>query len=161
MHAAAQLPMPGYEEQTDQWQELEVPLPAYPRPENLLAIPIGGGSPHQFFVDSKSVVVGKDGVTRYTVVMKTSGGATNVSYEGIRCQTRERKIYAIGRSDGTWTQTRSAPWKRVLLQDRLPYSYTLFNQFFCNERTQPTSARRALDALKLGRGLAPGSAVDD
>jgi hypothetical protein len=150
-----------FEDDAKSWREVEVQIPAYPRPENLLAVPLGGGSPHRFFVDAPSVALGPDGVTRYTVVTKTEGGATNVSYEGLRCETREHKVYAYAHADGKWVRVRNAEWKRVVLNDRVPYPHTLFNQFFCNERTRPTPARVALDALKRGIGLAPGAAIDD
>jgi hypothetical protein len=150
-----------FENEAKPWQELQTEIPPYPNPANLLRIPTGTATPHQFFIDSASVSVGEDGVTRYTVVTRAAGGATNVTYEGLRCETRERKVYAFGHPNGTWVRARNAQWQRVVLRDLTPYSHTLYTQFFCNERTRPTPPRIALDALRQGRGLNPGAGSDD
>jgi hypothetical protein len=78
----------------------------------------------------------------------------------MRCETRERKLYALGHADGTWVRARNTDWQRVVLRDLTPYHYTLYTQYFCNERTRPTQVRIAIDALKQGRGLAPGSTTE-
>ncbi|HTE13838.1 MAG TPA: CNP1-like family protein, partial [Burkholderiales bacterium] len=65
------------------WEELQAKLPSYPKPENLLKFDIGSNTANSYFVDAASVSVGEDGVVRYTLVIKTGGGATNVSFEGI------------------------------------------------------------------------------
>jgi hypothetical protein len=150
-----------FENDSKAWNEIQAEIPAYPKPQNLLRIPTGSATPHQFFIDAPSVTLGKDGVTRYSVVTKSAGGATNVSYDGLRCETREHKVYALGHADGTWVRARNAQWQRVVLRDLAPYTHTLFNQFFCNERTRPTAVRIALDALRQGRGLNPGAGTDD
>lgn len=150
-----------YENEAKTWKEIEAQLPPAPRPENLVRIPTGTATSHQFFIDSRSMALGEDGVMRYTVVTRAGGGATNVTFEGMRCETRERKIYAIGHADGTWVRARNAEWQRVLLRDLTPYSHTLYTQFFCPERTRPTSVRVALDALRNGRGLNAGAYTDD
>ena len=149
-----------FENDTKAWREIVAQIPAYPKPENLVRIPTGTATSHQFFVDAGSLALGEDGVMRYTVVTKTAGGATNVTFEGIRCETRERKVYALGHSDGSWARSRNAEWQRILLRDLTPYSHTLYHQFFCNERTRPTPVRIALDALRQGRGLNPGALTD-
>jgi hypothetical protein len=156
------LPMPSgnfeadFENDTKTWKEIQAQLPAYPKPDALVRIPTGTATSHQFFIDSRSLSLGEDGVMRYTVVTKTSGGATNVSFEGIRCETRERKLYALGHSDGSWVRARDTGWQRVVLRDLTPYHHTLYHDYFCSERTRPTSARIALDALRRGRALDAG-----
>jgi hypothetical protein len=150
-----------FESDTKSWQEVQAQIPAYPKPENLLRVPTGTATSHAFFVDASSLALGEDGVMRYTVVARAGGGATNVTFEGIRCETRERKVYALGHADGTWARARNAEWQRIVLRDLTPYPHTLYHQFFCNERTRPNSARVALDALRRGRGLNPGAGTDD
>jgi hypothetical protein len=150
-----------FENDAKSWQEIETQIPAYPKPENLVRVPTGTATSHQFFVDAASLALGEDGVMRYTVLTKAAGGATNVTFEGMRCETRERKIYAFGHPDGKWVRARNAEWQRVVLRDLTPYSHTLYNQFFCNERTRPTPAKVALDALRQGRGLNPGATIDE
>jgi hypothetical protein len=149
-----------FESDGKSWKEITAQIPPYPKGGSLLAVPTGTATSHQFYVDATSLALGEDGVMRYTVVTKTAGGATNVTFEGIRCETRERKVYAVGRPDGSWVRARDAQWQRIVLRDLTPYSHTLYHQFFCTERTRPTPVRIALDALRRGRGLNPGSTID-
>ena len=167
LHACASrdAPLTGfeadYESDTKAWREIEAQIPAYPQSANLIAVPTGTATSHQFLVDASSVALGEDGVMRYTVVTRAAGGATNVTFEGIRCETRERKVYALGRTGGSWVRARDAQWQRIVLRDLTPYTHTLYHQFFCNERTRPTPVRIALDALRQGRGLNPGATLDE
>ena len=150
-----------FDDEKKGWKEIQAQIPAFPKPESLVRVPTGTATSHQFFVDTRSLTLGEDGVMRYTVVAKTAGGATNVTFEGIRCDTRERKLYAIGRSDGTWVRARDTQWQRVVLRDLTPHHHTLYHQFFCPERTQPTPVKIAIDALRRGRGLNPGALIDE
>ena len=78
-------------------------LPAYPKPENLVRFD-ADASAYQIYVDATTITVGDDEVVRYVLVLKTAGGASNVSYEGLRCTARDRTTYAFGRNDGTWVR---------------------------------------------------------
>ena len=149
-----------FDEGKKTWQEIQAQIPAFPKPDALVRVPTETATPHQFFVDTRSITLGEDEVMRFTVVAKTAGGATNVTYEGMRCETQQRKLYAIGRSDGTWVRARDTQWHKVLLRDLTPHHHALYHQFFCNERTRPTAVRIAIDALKRGEGLNPGSRTD-
>ena len=95
------------------WVEQLTQLPAYPDEKNLMAFDAGAVSGNKYFVDTTSIKIGEDGVIRFSLVIKSSAGALNVSYEGIRCATRERKVYALGRNDKTWTQPRVSEWQKL------------------------------------------------
>lgn len=142
-----------FDEEKKGWQELQAQLPPHPKPENLARVKTGSASGHQFFVDTASITLGEDGVTRYTAVIKTSGGATNIFFEGMRCETREEKVYAVGRSDGRWARARDATWRRVVLRDLVPYRHTLYHDFFCPNGVKPTPPSQARDALRRGYGF--------
>jgi len=98
---------------TKRWQEKAVDLPAAPLPENLLPLYVSAATDNDFFVDVVSLTVGPDGVVRYVLVIQSAGGARNVSFEGLRCETRERRVYALGRLDGTWSRSRNESWQRI------------------------------------------------
>ena len=142
-----------YEDEFDgekPWVELQTQLPAYPKPENLLAFDIGPTSKHHYSVDALSITVGQDGVVRYSLVVKSSAGAMNVSYEGIRCDTGERKLYAFGRSDNTWSKARVSKWEAL---ERVAQHYPqreLARYFFCPERSIVKTSEEAVKALKAG-----------
>ena len=144
-----------YDDETKEWKEIEAQLPGYPDTKNLVEVQSGGATPHRFFVDANSLGVGADGVVRYTAVMRAAGGAVNVSYEGMRCETRELKVYAFARRDGTWMRARKPEWKRILLRDLTPHHFVLYRQYLCPQPALPTPPKIALDALRRGVGLVP------
>lgn len=132
------------------WSEMQAQLPAYPTDANLISLDVGSVSTHRFFVDAKSVSADKDGVVRYTLVIKTSGGATNVSFEGIRCETREQKYYAIGRADGSWTRARDPQWRYIEFRQVNAHHITLYGEFACNGKFVRGTAEQIVRALRRG-----------
>jgi hypothetical protein len=132
------------------WEELQTQIPAYPKQENLLKFYAGAASPHSYFVDSASLSVGDDGVVRYTLLIRTSGGATNVSFEGIRCEGRELKIYAFGRTNGEWSRARDSQWKRIEARDVNDYHRLLHGDYFCPSKKHAAPLPQILNTLKHG-----------
>jgi len=138
-----------FDEGKKAWKEIEAQMPPYPKSENLILFETAPAG-HQFFIDAPSVSVGDDGVVRYTLLVKTAGGAVNVSFEGIRCETREQKYYAIGRPDGTWSKARDPVWKRIEIRQFNRHHQLLYADYFCEGKVTVANARKALDALKYG-----------
>lgn len=101
------------EDETKAWEEIAIQLPPAPLEANLLPFDAGATTTQRFAVDEKSLSVGADGVVRFTLVALSTGGAKNVSYEGIRCASREQKIYALGHPDGSWSRSRRDQWQRI------------------------------------------------
>lgn len=132
------------------WVELEAQLPSYPKEENLLPFFVSATTDNKFFVDGASISIGEDGVVRYVLVAKSPGGAVNVSFEGIRCSSRERKFYAFGRSDGNWSKARYAKWEPIRYQDRNRQHHMLYDDFFCPRGIMVRDAEEAVFALKRG-----------
>ena len=114
-----------------QWREIEAALPAYPKAENLVPFSGGPASTHQFLVDAPSLSVGADGVVRYTLVIKTGGGAMNVTHEGIRCDERQQKTYAIGQPGGSWTRARDPQWRYIEYRTFNNHYRVLHNEYLC------------------------------
>ena len=132
------------------WVELQTQLPAYPKPENLLAFDVGPTAEHRYSIDAPSITVGLDGVVRYSLVIKSSAGAMNVSYEGIRCVTGERKLYAFGRSDNTWSKARVSKWESLENVAQHYPQRELARYFFCPDRGIVKDPQEAISALKAG-----------
>lgn len=150
--AAAQL-FGGRDNDPDEpkkWVELEVKLPAYPGEEKLLQFVGAAAVPHRFFLDPDSLSVGGDGVVRYAMVVKAGGGASNTSYEGIRCDVRQYKIYAVGRRDGNWTTARDPQWRDIDFRDANRPHNVLYHGILCEGRTPVKSARNAVNNLRYG-----------
>lgn len=132
------------------WQEIEVKLPAAPKPENLLPLYVSAATSNQFFVDGSSLSVGTDGVVRYVLVVRSASGVGNVSFEGMRCETRERRIYASGRQDGTWSKARNNEWVRIQDAYANRHHAVLFLEYFCPFGNIVLDAGEARQALQQG-----------
>lgn len=129
------------------WSEVEHQLPPAPNAANLISIDVGAMTGNQFFVDEQSVSYGSDEVIRYTLVVASPSGARNVSFEGMRCATAERRLYAFGRADGTWSKARSNAWVRIQENNLNRHHAALFRDYFCtpgNSVMDTSSARRVL-----------------
>ncbi len=147
-----------FDREVTPWAELQQQLPAYPLDANLIPLDVGSATPHRFFVDGKSISTGTDGIVRYSLVIKAAGGASNVSFEGIRCETREQKYYAIGRNDRTWARARNPEWRYIEFQHVNAQHLTLHRTYFCRGKYMVESAEQIVQALR--RGPPPGPTVD-
>ena len=114
------------------WKEATVQLPPYPKDADLIDFQITGGvTPTRFYVDGSSLSVEPDKVIRFVLVIRTRGGATTVSFSGLRCTTGEWKDYASGRSDRTWAVDDNAKWRPIRFVDYNNYQETLMKDYFC------------------------------
>ncbi len=133
-----------FEENGKAWKEIQAQMPAPPKPENLIDIKLDSSTRNKLFIDAASLSSGEDGVVRYTAIIRTPSGAENVTFEGMRCETGERKLYAFGRASGDWSRNRYAKWE--LIQARLAGGYhrELFFHYLClvgENRDLPTLLR--------------------
>ncbi|MDR3214621.1 MAG: CNP1-like family protein [Azoarcus sp.] len=98
------------------WQEAAHTLPARPDERNLLAFRVGSQPEGRFFVDPESISRGEDDVIRYVLVMRGSGGASTVTFEGVRCGVRARRLYASLERDGGWRAMKNSAWRDLPVQ---------------------------------------------
>jgi len=144
----------GFEEaEAKNWEELEVPPPPAPKAENLQPFYVGPTATQTFAIDTKSLAIGKDGVIRYTLVAVSQGGAKNVSYEGIRCATFEKKIYALGREDGSWAPSRRNQWEGIVRSKVNRQHAALAQDYFCSNLTIVGNEKEMLERMKYRRTL--------
>ncbi len=141
---------PEEEEFGRKWAEGAIEIPAPPQPENLIAFYVSAATDNRFFIDATTVTVSPDGVVRYVLVIETASGARSVSFEGMRCEARERRIYASGRPDGSWSRSRNAEWRQIRDAGSNRYHMALFAEYFCPEGVIVRSADEARDALRRG-----------
>ncbi len=136
--------------ESKQWQENEVQLPAAPKDETLQAFYVSAASDNQFLIDLATLIVGQDGVIRYVLLVLTPEGGRNVTFEGIRCETRAHRIYASGRRDGSWSRSRNNTWSRIQEAYANRQHAALFVDYFCPGGTIVQDAAEAKDALRRG-----------
>jgi len=141
------------------WQEEETVLPAFPQDANLREFYVSELTRHRFFIDASTLVIGKDGVVRYVLVIRTQGGATNISLEGMRCETREFKIYATGQRDGNWTRSRRDEWRPIENKPANRHHAALSRDLFCPNGVAIRSPDEGRNALRLGRHPDAASSV--
>jgi len=132
------------------WKEQLTQLPAYPEVGNLITFDAGPISDYQHAVDAISISIGHDGVIRFTLVSRSSAGAMNTSFEGIRCATSERKLYAIGRDDKTWSEPRTSEWQPLNFVRQFYAQRELAKNIFCPNEQIVSSPEKAINALKKG-----------
>lgn len=135
------------------WTELSLQLPAAPQQSDLLPVDIGPTTSFRFAVDASSLSVGGDGVVRYTLVSTSPNGARNITYEGIRCQTAEQKLYAIGHADGKWSRSRNDSWKRIDATGTNPSQAALFTDFYCDVGQVKGDVKAITERLRSGRKI--------
>lgn len=149
--AAAEIRFRNWEDPDEpKWQEQAAPLPAFPKDEDLLEFYVSATTANRFFLDGATLSPGADGVVRYTLVVRTAGGATNVSHEGLRCQTLEYRLYATGRRDGTWVAARNSQWKDVSNAMTNRQQAALSRDYLCPSRIPIVTADEGRDALRRG-----------
>lgn len=132
------------------WVEQLSQLPSYPDAKNLIAFDAGSITGYQHFIDANSISIGQDGVIRFTLVTQSSAGAMNISYEGIRCATNERKLYAIGRDDKTWSEPRLSEWQQIDFVRQFNAQRELSKNLFCPHKQIVSSPEEAIRVLKKG-----------
>lgn len=148
-HAVAQGGL--FSEPDSNWREGDYVLPPAPAEASLKSFFVSAASPNKFYVDERSLSVGEDGVVRYVLVVRTPGGAENVSFEGIRCASGERRIYAMGRSDGSWVAARRSEWEPISDNAYNRPRAALAFDHFCDGPAPPRNTDEAIRLLQRSR----------
>lgn len=146
-----------FDDEEKPWQEIAVQLPPTPQDANLAEFYLSPNATMKAFVDLKSVSVGTDNVVRYTVVTKAEGGAVNVIYEGMRCETWEKKSYAFGHPDGKWSRSRNDKWQQIKDRGGNRIDGALFRDYFCEGKiiADNGNASRIIDRLRRQMPIDP------
>ncbi|HEY8607263.1 MAG TPA: CNP1-like family protein [Noviherbaspirillum sp.] len=142
-----------FDDEEKPWQEIAVQLPQAPQQQNLAPLFVSAVATQKFEVDTSSITVGEDGVIRYVLVATSEGGARNVSFEGIRCATYERKLYAFGQPDGSWSRSRRDKWELITGNAVNRQHAALAKEYFCDLKTIAGNARDMADRLRYQRPL--------
>ena len=138
------------DEDTGPWQEKAITLPSMPASGALQSFYVSAATSNTFFVDTASLTVDEDGVVRYILVVETAGGARNTTYEGIRCESREKRIYATGRHNGEWTKSRNDSWEKIRDIPPNRQHAALFLDHFCPGGIIARNREIVLDSLRRG-----------
>ncbi len=155
--AQSTLPLPGYGE--NEWKEMGITPPAYPAAAGLIKFPTSWTT-SEVLIDAASLTIGSDNVVRYTLVIKTAGGAENVTYEGLRCETGQLRVYAFGRPDRTWTPARVSDWKPIQDTRINRHHFEFWRDVFCDGRVTEPRAEILKHVQRGGRERAQATPAD-
>jgi hypothetical protein len=125
-----------------------VVLPAYPERRELIEFAVDAAGGFRFFIDPASLSVGSDGEVRYVLVARSAEGGENVSFEGMRCNSAELRLYAFGRG-GAWTGM-PGEWRSMRERGAQRWHTTLFREFFCPQKDPIRNVREGIQALREG-----------
>jgi len=130
------------------WEEAEVKIPTAPPSKDLKPFYVSGTTQLNFALDAPSIVFGKDEVIRYVVVITTPSGAQQVSYEGIRCEKYEWRLYATLQKDGGWHKSANSRWQVIRNTGYNSYHAALVRDAFCDNAIPRRSAKEIIPLLK-------------
>jgi hypothetical protein len=147
----------SYIDQDEPWKEASVKIPPLPEDDDLLEVDVDRlNRAFTLYLDSRHLAVGKDGITRYWMVIRSSRGASNVTYEGLSCVNEAYKVYAYasgGRKAG-FRRVQEAEWKRI--DPNIDPHFDLMD-YLCDYVT----ARRPEDVVQMLRYNMPTGEDDD
>jgi hypothetical protein len=100
----------------------------------------------KFTIDTSSILIGNDGVTRYVVVITNPSGEQQAQYEGIRCDSFQWRLYG-NLENGAWRENPLSSWRGIQSQVPNRYQAALAQGAFCDFTTQIKSSRAILQSL--------------
>lgn len=130
------------------WEETEVKIPTAPPSKDLKPFYVSAITQLKFALDAPSIAFGKDEVIRYVVVITSNSGAQQVSYEGIRCEKYEWRLYATMQKDGGWHKTANSRWQVIRNTGYNSYHAALVRDAFCDNGIPRRSAKEIIPLLK-------------
>jgi len=100
----------------------------------------------KFAVDTDSILIGADGVTRYIVVLTNPSGGQQIQYEGIRCDSFQWRLYGTFENEA-WRENPLSTWRDI--QSKIPnrYQAALAQGAFCNLNIQEKNIGTIIKAL--------------
>lgn len=128
--------------------EEQLPLPPYPKSENLVEFYVSPVADFKYYVDASTLnVAPKQRVVRYAMVARSPSGVDNVTYEAIRCPG-EYRVLAVGQG-GKWAG-RPGEWRSITRGTSLSWQYALARNYFCPHRDSIQTRDEGIYALQHG-----------
>lgn len=138
-HATAQL-----RDEDPDWRESAVPPPPEFDAARLIQLDMPRHMSVKLGVDPATLRITSDGIVRYVMVAQSPSGTVNATYEGIRCQTAEVKVYARYTSSKVWNLISNPEWKPLRDNQPSPHALAFARQGACDGRSAVTSTPQAI-----------------
>ena len=117
-----------------------------PKQSSLVSFYVSQHTIFKFAIDTDSILIGPDGVTRYVVVMTNPSGGTQTQYEGIRCDTFQWRLYGT-LENGVWRENPLTSWKAIQGNVANRYQAALAQGALCNFNSQEKEMKTILQSL--------------
>ncbi len=132
----------------EKWKESEIAIPPYPKDQDLIAVPLPVTDTLKIYIDRASLSRGADRVARFSLVVESPSGARNVFFDGLRCETREYKTYAIGIPERVFTPVKEATWRRIPQPAMNAFRYHLYRHYICDAHASARSPKELVRVLE-------------
>ena len=134
------------------WQESAVTPPVNFSTEALQPFEVSQRAELSYGIDPKTLAVGEDGVVRYVMVARSSSGALNVLFQGVRCATAEVKTYGRWNNNASsWNINSKEEWQPLSFSGFARPAMMLARAGICDGRTINGSPQKILYTIKHGR----------
>ena len=100
----------------------------------------------KFAVDTNSILIGSDGITRYIVVITNPSGGQQSQYEGIRCDSFQWRLYGTF-DNNKWNENPLGSWAAIKSNIPNRYLASLAQGAFCNLASQEKNINTVLKSL--------------
>ena len=130
----------------EKWKETKVAIPAFPQDADLLSVVLPPTDTLKIYMDRKSISRAADRVARFTLVVESPSGARSVFYEGMRCETRQYKIYAVGTPEKNFVTLKDSAWQTIPRSEINAFRDYLNRQYVCDSHK---SARAPDELLRM------------
>lgn len=144
--------MHPYVPDPEPWKEVEVPAPAHWSVERAVEFQLGAQGTLRYAIDPQTVSIGEDGVARYVFIARSTSGAVNAFFEGVRCQTAEVKVYARWDPDARrWRDSGGEPWQALDVRGATRRAMQMARGGVCDGKSPNRSPSQIVNALRNGR----------
>lgn len=118
-----------------------------PNAKTLLPFYVSQTTIFKFAIDTQSIQIGNDGVTRYIVQITSPSGSKQTQYEGIRCDSYQARLYGTYEANATWRENPLGGWSGI--KDNIPnrYQAALAQGAICNFASQEKDLNTVLKSL--------------
>lgn len=132
------------------WIEAEIPPPPAYSTQKLIKVEGPAASSLKFGVDPATISIGPDYVVRYVIVLQGPAAVTAV-YEGIRCNTGSKRVYARRNGDSDW-ETVKEDWMPLNQSSATKYAWNMARDGVCIGVATNNSVRDIVRDLQSNRG---------
>jgi hypothetical protein len=132
----------------EKWKESDVIVPSYPRDSDLIPVTLAKSFTLKIYLDSKSLSQAADRVVRFSLIVESPSGARNVFYDGMRCETREYKTYAIGSAENRFEPVKDPQWQRIPMLEFNSFRHYLYRHYVCDDYSTARSPAALVRIIK-------------